>query len=107
MHADAEAHLTTFGAIRVFLCNRVLDRDSALDRVDGAGEIRNNAIAGGIENPSAVAGNQSIEDRPVRLQRAQRANLVQPHQAAVLGNIGRKDCGKLSFDYLAFCHRPS
>ena len=56
---------------------------------------------------TAMGGNQPIEDRPVRLKPPQCAELIQPHQAAVLGNVGRKDRGKLSFDYLAFCHRPS
>jgi hypothetical protein len=54
-----------------------------------------------------MGGDQSIEDRPVGLQPSQRADLVQPHQPAVFGNIGRKDHGKLSFDYLDFYHRPS
>ena len=51
-----------------------------------------------------MGGNQSIEDRAVGLKLPQRANLVEPHQPAILGDIGRKDGGKLSFDYMAFCH---
>ncbi len=51
-----------------------------------------------------MGGDQPIKDFPVGLQAAQGTNLVQPHQAAVLGDVGRKDCGELAFDNRAFCH---
>ena len=46
-----------------------------------------------------------VDDRPVGLERPQGADLVQPHQAAVLGDVGRKDHRELSFDDLVVCHR--
>src|SRR6516164_10671765 len=104
MDADAESHLLTFGAVRVLFRDRLLGCDGALDRVDRTCEIRHQAVPGGIEYSTAMGGDQSIENRPVRLKRAQRADLVQPHQAAVLGNIGGKDHRELSFDDLDVCH---
>jgi len=32
-------------------------------------------------------------------------DFVEPHQAAVLGDVGRKDYRELSFDDLGVCHR--
>jgi hypothetical protein len=107
MDADAKPHLLALWAVLVLFCDCVLDRDSAFDRIHRAGEIGDHAVPGGIEDSAAIGGNQSIEDCPICLKPPQRAELIQPHQAAVLGNVGRKDGGKLSFDYLTFCHRPS
>jgi hypothetical protein len=98
MDADAEAHLLALGAVGIFLGDRLLDCNGAFDRIHRAGEIRHHAVAGGIEDSTVVRGDQSVEDRPVRLKSAQCANFVQPHQAAVLGNIGRKDYRELSLD---------
>src|SRR5262249_10999705 len=104
MNADAEPHLLAGRAILVFFFDRVLDRDGALDGIDRAGKIGNDTVASRIEDAAAMGSDQSIEDRPVGLQPAQRADLVQPHQTAVLGNVGRKNRGELSFDDLIFCH---
>jgi hypothetical protein len=54
-----------------------------------------------------MRGNQSIEDRAAGLQPLQSADLVEPHQPAVLDDVGRKDRGEFSFDYLGFSHRYS
>jgi hypothetical protein len=107
MDADAEPHLLAGQATLVFFFDGVLDRDGAFDGIDCARKIGDETVAGGIEDAAAMGGDQSIEDYPVGLQPAQRADLVQPHEAAVLGNIGRKYHGELSFDYLDLCHRPS
>jgi hypothetical protein len=107
MDANAEPHLLTERAILVLFFDRILDRDGALDGINGTGEIGNDTVAGGIEDPAAMGGDQRVEDRPIGLQTAQRADLVQPHQAAVLGNIGRENRGELTFDDLALRHRPS
>src|ERR1700719_4693737 len=107
MDADAETHRLAGRVTLVFFFNGVLDRDGAFDGIDRTCKIGDKTVAGGIEDPAAMGGDQSIEDGPVGLQPAQRADLVQPHQPAVLGNVGREDHGELSFDYLDFCHRPS
>ena len=107
MDADAEPHRLAGRTTLVFFLNGVLDRDGTFDGIDRASKIGDKTVAGGIEDPAAMRGDQSLEDRPVGLQPPQRADLVQPHQPAVLGNVGREDHGELSFDYLDFCHRPS
>src|SRR5262249_7509890 len=59
------------------------------------------------EDAPAMGGDQSIENHAVGLQAAQRADFVQPHKPAVLGNICRENRGQLAFDHLDFCHRLS
>jgi hypothetical protein len=107
MDADAEPHLLAGRATLVFFFYGVLDRDGAFDGIDRTCKIGDKTVSGSIEDPAAMGGDQSIEDRPIGLQPPQRADLVQPHKPAVLGNVGRKDYGQLSFDYLDLCHRPS
>src|ERR1700758_1841495 len=107
MNADAEPHPLPVGTVLVLVFDRFLDRDGALDRIDRAREVSDDTIASGVEDSTAMSGNQSIENHPVGLQSAQSADLVQPHQAAVLGNIGRENCGELSLDDLAFYHPSS
>src|SRR5215472_11808529 len=105
MDADAEAHLLAWGALRVLFVDRFLDFDRAIDCIYRAGKIRHDAVAGGIEDAPMMSGDQSVEDRPMGLECAQRADFVQPHQAAVLGDVGRKDYRELSFDDLVVRHR--
>ena len=107
MDADTKPHLLAGRATLVFFFNGVLYRDGAFDGIDRTRKIGDKTVAGGIEDPAAMRGDQSIEDDPVGLQPPQRADLVQPHQPAVLGNIGREDHGKLPLDYLDFFHRLS
>ena len=54
-------------AILVFFCDRVLDRDGAFDGIDGAGEIGDDAVSGGIEDPAAMGGDQVDRGSPGRL----------------------------------------
>jgi hypothetical protein len=105
MDADAEAHLLAWGTLRVLVVDRLLDFDRAIDCIYGTGKIRHDAVTGGIEDAPMMSGDQSVEDRPMGLECAQRADFVQPHQAAVLSNVGRKDYRELSFDDLVVCHR--
>ncbi len=107
MDADAEPHVLAGRAALVLLFDGVLDRDGAFDGIDRTRKIGDKTVAGGIEDPAAMRGDQSTEDGPVGLQPPQRADLVQPHQPAVLGDVGREDHGKLSLDYLDFFHRLS
>jgi SAM-dependent methyltransferase len=105
MDADAEAHLLACRSVRILLGNCLLDRDGALDRIHRTSKVGHHAVAGGIEDSTAVRFDQSIEDRLVGSQGAKRTDFVQPHKAAVLGDIGRKDYRELSFDDLVVHHR--
>jgi hypothetical protein len=107
MNADPETHLLARGASGVFLGNRLLEGDGAFDRIDRAGEVSHYAVAGSIEDATMMGRNQRIEDRPIGLKPAQGADLILPHEAAVLGNVSGKNHRELSFDDLGVYHLAS
>jgi len=79
-----------------------LDLDSTLHGVDGAGEIGDEAIARRTEDPTAMRGDQAIDDGPVSRERAKGADLISAHEAAVTFDIGGEDRRELSFDGVRF-----
>jgi hypothetical protein len=54
MHANAELHWLGGLLLHVHRRDRRLHRDRALDSIHRAGEISDNAVAGGVEDPTAV-----------------------------------------------------
>jgi hypothetical protein len=73
-----------------------------LHGVHSASEIGKNAIARRAENPATVRGDQAINDDSVCSQRAERPDLIPPHQPTVALDIGCEDRGELPFDGLGF-----
>jgi hypothetical protein len=73
-----------------------------LHGIHGTGEIGDEAVASRVEDPTAMRGDQPINDNPVSRERAKGADLIEPHQAAVAFDIGGKDCGELPFDRTFF-----
>jgi hypothetical protein len=69
-----------------------------LDGIDRAGEIGDDAVAGGVEDPAAMPGDQPVDDRAGRLQPSHRPRLVRAHQPAVAGDVGRENRRELSFN---------
>lgn len=69
-----------------------LPRDGALHRIDRAGEIGNDAVTGGIEDPTSVVGDQLVNDRATGFQPAQRTGLVLPDKPAAPRHVGGEDC---------------
>src|SRR5271167_3768233 len=104
MDADAEPHLFFRSAVGILLSDRLLHRNGAFDGVDGTGEIRDYAVAGSIEDAAMMELDQPVQDRPIGLQLAQGADLVDTHQAAVFGDVSGKDGREFSLDPLAFYH---
>jgi hypothetical protein len=49
-----------------------------------------------------MRGDQPIDYDPVSRERAERADLIEPHQSAVAFDIGGKNCRELSFDGVRF-----
>ena len=47
----------------------------------------------GLGHPTAMGGNQGIDDGPVSVEGAKRADLILPHEAAVAFHIGGEDRG--------------
>ena len=66
-----------------------LNADRALDRVDRAREFRQNAVAGGLENPPAMRLDRRIENAISNgMQRGKRADFVRLHQPGKADDIG-------------------
>jgi hypothetical protein len=49
-----------------------------------------------------MRGDQGIDDGPVSVEGAKRADLILPHEATVTFHIGGEDRGQLSFDGVRF-----
>ena len=49
-----------------------------------------------------MRSDQGIDDGPVSVEGAKRADLILPHEAAVAFDIGGEDRGQLSFDGARF-----
>jgi hypothetical protein len=81
-----------------FPCREPLDCNSALHGIDRARKIGDDAVAGSVEDPPAMAGDQSVHHRAAGLEPDERPGLVQPHQPAVAGDVGGEDRGEFSFD---------
>jgi len=100
--ADAEPHVLADRSISILLRYGVLHCDSALHGIHGAGEVSDEAIASRVEDPTAIRGDQPIDDDPVRRESAEGADLISPHQAAIAFDIRCEDRRELSFDPVGF-----
>jgi hypothetical protein len=100
--ADAETHLLAYRSIRVLLGYGVLHRDSAFHGVHSTGEVSDEAVTRRVEDPTAMRGDQAIDNNPVDRERAECPDLIEPHQATVALDIRREDCRELSLDVVRF-----
>src|SRR6266851_1078892 len=76
---DAEFHPAFGWQIRVLSLERGLDLGGALDRVDYAGELSQHAVAGGVNESSAMLLDERIDQLAMRRQSAKSRLLVIPH----------------------------
>ena len=68
---------------------------SAAQRVDDAGELDQEAVAGGLDDAALVLGDLRIEELAAQLLEAfERALLVCPHQPRIPRHIGGEDRGE-------------
>ena len=100
--ADPKPHLLTGRSISILLVYGFLHCDSTLHSIHGAGEVSDEAVARGVEDPTAMRGDEPIDDDPIRGEGAKGADLVEPHQSAVTFDIGGEDRGELPFDGMGF-----
>ena len=76
----------------VAISHAALDFDGAAHGFNDAGELRQQSVAGCLDDASAVLVDRRVdEDVQMLVQPRQRAFLVQAHQAAVTGDIRRED----------------
>ena len=69
-----------------------LDLDGAAHRIDDADELGQQAVAGGLDDASAVLGDLGIDEfAAMCLQSGKGALLVGTHQPAVAGDIDGQD----------------
>src|SRR5437879_1543373 len=104
--ADPKPHLLTGRSISILLVYGFLHRDGTLQGIHGAGEIGDETVARRVEDPTAMRGDQAIDDDPIRGEGPKGADLIEPHQAAVRLDIGCENRGELSFDPLGFQGSP-
>src|SRR5436305_934327 len=76
--------------------------DGTLHSVHGTGEIGKNAVACGVEDPTAMRGDQAIDDDPVGGEGAKGTDLISAHETAVAFDIRCEDRRELSFDPVGF-----
>jgi hypothetical protein len=95
---DPKPHLLTGRPIRILLGYGVLNRDGTLNGVHGAGEVGDEAVTRGIENPTAMRGDQVIDDDPVGRERSKGTDLIAAHEGAVARDIRGENRSELSFD---------
>jgi hypothetical protein len=83
---------------------RVVDRsrgplhlDSAVQRVDDARKIRQQAVSCGTDDPPATRRNQRVDSAAQLAERSMRAGLIFAHQPAETDHIGMQNGGELPF----------
>ena len=97
--ADAEADALGLGDARLPLGHAALDRDRAGDRVDGAGELAEDAVAHELDDAAAVLGDERLDELlAVGLEALEGALLVALHEARVADHVRRQDGGEPAVD---------
>ena len=92
MDADAELDALVRRHAGVALGHRALHLDRAPHRVDDAGKLYQQPVAGGLDDAAAVLGDLGVDQfAPDRLQRRERAFLVGAHQPRIADDIGRQN----------------
>jgi len=93
--ADAQQDRPIFGQSSIGLRHRGLKIDRADHCRDDAGEFHEHAIAGDLEDATAIFGQQRPQDATAPLlQCGQGPHLVLLHESAVSDNVGGHDGGK-------------
>jgi len=80
-------------SIRIAFRCKLLQRQGAFDGTNDRGKLDQHAIAGCLDDPSAMLGNEWVGGDPTLAQRPRRARLVLTHQAGIPDDIGGKDRG--------------
>ena len=80
------------GDIGVALRHPLLHRDRAAHRIDDAGELDQQAVAGGLDDAAVMLGDLRIDELAAQRPEAfEGALLVGAHQPRIARHIGRED----------------
>jgi hypothetical protein len=90
---DSDSKLKALGFRLVLIggCKRVLHLNGTLNGINGAGELRQDAVSGCVGNPPTMLDNQAIHDFAVCRQSAKGARLILVHEPGVTSDIGGKN----------------
>jgi hypothetical protein len=88
--ADPKAHASVLGHGLIAGGHDSLDLDRAFGGTDDAGKFSEDAITGGVDDPTSVAGDQRQDHALMRLEVAHGGRLVFVHEPAVAGDVGGK-----------------
>ena len=91
MDSDAEHHAVEFALVPVHVRDRLLKLDRRTERFHRAGELDQHSVAGRFDDPASMRGNRGVDKvLSERLEPAQRAFLINAHEAAVPSDIRRQ-----------------
>jgi hypothetical protein len=89
---NAEANPLFLGRLRLVFCQGLLDRHRRGHRVNDARELAQHAVAGELDDPTLVLGDQRFEEvLAVDLQPLERAALVALRQARIADHVASQD----------------
>jgi hypothetical protein len=78
--ADAPFHSAFGRGPGIPICRQPLQPQGALDGADHRAELDQHAVSGGLDDPSAMLGDQRFSGAAMLAQCLNRAHLVCPHQ---------------------------
>jgi hypothetical protein len=95
---DAPLHAAFGRGPGIPLFRQPLQPQAAFDGADHRSELNESAVAGRLDDPPAVLGDDRISSGAVLAQGLRRARFVDPHQPAVADHIGSKDRGEAAVE---------
>ena len=96
--ADTNHDALILGRASLPLSHAALDIDGALDRIDDASELRQNAVAHELEDAAAMLRYLRFNQfKPVGLQPLEGFRFILLDQPAVADDIGGEDGGQFAF----------
>nr|WP_247654407.1 hypothetical protein [Microvirga sp. HBU67558] len=91
MDADPELEAVLVGRALTGLRESLLDSDGALDGIDNAGELGQDAIPSRIGDPPAVLGDQPVHRLTVSRQGPQGSDLILLHKPRIARYVSREN----------------
>src|SRR5215813_1652408 len=93
---DAKPHLPRGRQRGVARPERTLNLDGGLDGVHDAGEVGQDVVTRGVDDPSALTGDRGADDLAILRECADRCQLVLAHETAIAGHVGAEYGGQLA-----------
>ncbi|ESZ36496.1 hypothetical protein X732_23125 [Mesorhizobium sp. L2C066B000] len=102
--ADAKPDVAGVGGALVSDSHPALNRGSALDGINDAGEFYQRPVSHELDNPTVEFLDRGVDQfSTATLQSFERADLILAHERAVADHVGSKDRGKPSLHVRLSC----